>query len=193
MGYSWSTLPWYQWYYPHRLRDALSPVCDFFFGGGTNERPGTDHVTSGPMRGLGKKLHPMAQNQSTTDPHTHGHGDSMTEWAQWGQFSKNKLTSKNLKFSQLCFLSGWFGHASIEPFFYSIACKKQLKLFFPRQCGFQSRKGLNIWTLFYTLNTKQFTLHKWHFKNFTLYTSNSKLPTPHNALHTSHFTIHFTE
>ena len=53
----------------------------FFFGGGaggTNERPGTDHVNSGPMRGL-KKLNPMAQNHKTTN----GHGDSMTELAPW--------------------------------------------------------------------------------------------------------------
>ena len=30
-GYSWSTLLWYRCYYPHRLRDALSPVCGIFF------------------------------------------------------------------------------------------------------------------------------------------------------------------
>ena len=30
MGYSWSTLLWYPCYYPHRLRDALSPVCRIF-------------------------------------------------------------------------------------------------------------------------------------------------------------------
>ena len=29
-GYSWSTLLWYQCYYPHRSRDALSPVCGIF-------------------------------------------------------------------------------------------------------------------------------------------------------------------
>ena len=28
--YSWSTLLWYQCYYPHRSRDALSPVCGIF-------------------------------------------------------------------------------------------------------------------------------------------------------------------
>ena len=37
-------------------------------GGSTNERPGTDHVTSGPMRGLEKKLQPMAQNHTITEP-----------------------------------------------------------------------------------------------------------------------------
>ena len=29
-GYSWSTLPLYWCYYPHRSRDALSPVCGIF-------------------------------------------------------------------------------------------------------------------------------------------------------------------
>ena len=29
-GYSWSTLLWYPCYYPHRSRDALSPVCGIF-------------------------------------------------------------------------------------------------------------------------------------------------------------------
>ena len=28
--YSWSTLLWYRCYYPHRSRDALSPVCGIF-------------------------------------------------------------------------------------------------------------------------------------------------------------------
>ena len=31
LGYSWSTLLWYWCYYPHRSRDALSPVCRIFF------------------------------------------------------------------------------------------------------------------------------------------------------------------
>ena len=30
-GYSWSTPPWYRCYYPHRSRDALSPVCGIFY------------------------------------------------------------------------------------------------------------------------------------------------------------------
>ena len=30
-GYSWSTLLWYRCYYPHRSRDALSPVCGIFY------------------------------------------------------------------------------------------------------------------------------------------------------------------
>ena len=60
-----------------------------FWGGvGTNERPGTDHVTSGPIKGLGKKLHPMAQTNRQTHRHPGGHGDSMTETAHWGQFSE---------------------------------------------------------------------------------------------------------
>ena len=35
--------------------------------GRTNERPESDHVTSRPLRGLEKKLHPMAQNHKQTD------------------------------------------------------------------------------------------------------------------------------
>ena len=31
LGYSWSTLPWHRCYYPHRSRDALSPVCEIFY------------------------------------------------------------------------------------------------------------------------------------------------------------------
>ena len=27
--------------------------------------------------------------------HTHGHGDSMTEWVQWGRFREEKNTQKN--------------------------------------------------------------------------------------------------
>ena len=30
LGYSWSTLLWYRCNYPHRSRDALSPVCGIF-------------------------------------------------------------------------------------------------------------------------------------------------------------------
>ena len=31
LGYSWSTLLWHRCYYPHRSRDALSPVCGISF------------------------------------------------------------------------------------------------------------------------------------------------------------------
>ena len=31
VGYSWSTRLWYCCYYPHQSRDALSPVCRFFY------------------------------------------------------------------------------------------------------------------------------------------------------------------
>ena len=61
--------------------------CIFWGGRGgregrrTNERTGTDHVTSVPKRGL-KKLHSMAE--------TEGHGNNMTELVQWGQFSEKK-------------------------------------------------------------------------------------------------------
>ena len=38
-------------------------------GGGTNERPGTDHVTSGPMGGLKKTV--LNGTNRQTDTHTH--------------------------------------------------------------------------------------------------------------------------
>ena len=68
----------------------------FFWGGdgGAKERPGTDHVTWGPMRGLknnaplGPPLlpwDPMTQNLTPTDRQTHRHGNSMTESAQWAK------------------------------------------------------------------------------------------------------------
>ena len=41
---------------------------------------GTDHVISGPMRGLKKWI----QWRKQTDKQAEGHGDSMTELAQWG-------------------------------------------------------------------------------------------------------------
>ena len=31
LGYSWSTPLWHRCYYPHRSRDAFSPVCGIFF------------------------------------------------------------------------------------------------------------------------------------------------------------------
>ena len=52
-------------------------------GGRTNDRPGTDHVISGPMRGLEKNCTDGA------DRHTHGHGHSMTNSAQWGRVGEN--------------------------------------------------------------------------------------------------------
>ena len=50
-------------------------------GGGRPMRgPRTDHVTSGPMRGLEKKTALDGANRQThTHTHTDGHGDSMTE------------------------------------------------------------------------------------------------------------------
>ena len=60
-----------------------------FLGGAlTKKGPGTDHVISGPMRGL-KKLQQMAQ----TDTHTDGHRNSMTKSAQWGRFIENTCFS----------------------------------------------------------------------------------------------------
>ena len=55
-------------------------------GGKTNERPGTDRVISGPMRGLTK-------NCTQWRKQTYGHGNSMTELAQWGRFSEHYIDS----------------------------------------------------------------------------------------------------
>ena len=53
---------------------------------------GTDHVISGPMRGLKKN---RVRWRKHTDRHTDGHGDSMTESAQWGRFSENTTVILN--------------------------------------------------------------------------------------------------
>ena len=79
--YSWSTLLWYRCYYPHRSRDALSPVCGIFIITNHNallntfdfitfkkiawggDRIGTDEQTSrlldqrGPRAGSMEMLH----------------------------------------------------------------------------------------------------------------------------------------
>ena len=47
----------------------------------------TDHVISGPMRGFEKTVSDDANRQ--TNRQTDGHGNSMTESTQWGQFSEN--------------------------------------------------------------------------------------------------------
>ena len=61
-------------------------------GGRTNGRPGTDHVISGQMRGLKKRIGWRKHTNRQTDKQkTDGHCDSMTESAQWGQFSENIL------------------------------------------------------------------------------------------------------
>ena len=70
-------------------------------GGRTNERPGTYHVTSGPMRGLEKTSPDSADRQ--TDVQTFGYSPSMTESAKWGRFT-DKL-SKLLKNKVLVYLS----------------------------------------------------------------------------------------
>ena len=55
---------------------------------------GTDHVISGSIRGLEKnctgwrkQIDRQIDRQAETQ--TDGHGDSMTESAQWGQFSEH--------------------------------------------------------------------------------------------------------
>ena len=93
-----------------RIRETLNLLTNadssthtiffFFCGGGANDRPGPDHLTSGPMRGL-KKTAPSGAN-TQTDGHTSGHGDSMTESANWGQFSEKQLLM-DLGSLKLCF------------------------------------------------------------------------------------------
>ena len=44
----------------------------FFLGGGsTNERPGSNHVSWGPMRGLGKNRMGRGKTHTQTDTQTH--------------------------------------------------------------------------------------------------------------------------
>ena len=52
----------------------------------SNERPGTDHVISGPMRGLEKNC---TRWRRQTNIHPQGHGDSMTNSAQRGRVGEN--------------------------------------------------------------------------------------------------------
>ena len=63
-------------------------------GGRTNERPETDHVTSGPLRGLKH----CTQWRNQTDRLPDGHGDSMTESAQWGHSVKTPNPSLLMSF-----------------------------------------------------------------------------------------------
>ena len=56
--------------------------------GSTNERPGTDHVILGPMRGLEKNF---TRWHGQTHRHTEGHGDSMTNSAQRGRVGENQV------------------------------------------------------------------------------------------------------
>ena len=63
---------------------------------------GTDHVISGSMRGLRKTPSDGANR------HTDGHGDSMTELAQWGRFSENSV------FQMFRLLVGWSRLSSVN-------------------------------------------------------------------------------
>ena len=58
-----------------------------------NERPGSDHVTWGPMRGL-KKLHGMGTSNRQTDTHT----DTRTSWLL-DQLGQEGRVGENLTFS----------------------------------------------------------------------------------------------
>ena len=62
---------------------------------GTNERPGTDNVTSGPMRGLEKKFD-CAHRQ------TDGHGNSKTESAHCSGANSVNRYMENFDVYQFC-------------------------------------------------------------------------------------------
>ena len=55
---------------------------------------GSGHVTCGPMGGLQKNC---TQWHKQTNKQTDGHGDSMTESAQWANSVKTKSQTKNSK------------------------------------------------------------------------------------------------
>ena len=79
-------------------------------GGRTNERPGTDNVISGPMRGLEKNC---TRWRTQTDKQTSGHGDSMTNSAQWGRVGENTFVIHS--FSQWIILFLWSFKTSLHP------------------------------------------------------------------------------
>ena len=43
-------------------------------------------------------MHSMAQTHRHTHPHTNGHGDSMTNSAQWGRVGENGTYGENMNF-----------------------------------------------------------------------------------------------
>ena len=54
---------------------------DFFFlGGGGNERPGTDHMTSGPIRGLKKTAPDGTDRQADRQTNRVTHGENITSY-----------------------------------------------------------------------------------------------------------------
>ena len=70
------------------MRDFFQRGWGKLFGGWGNDRPGTNHMTSGPIRGLEKKTATNAANRHT-NKQKDGHGNSMIESAKWGRFSEN--------------------------------------------------------------------------------------------------------
>ena len=85
-------------------------------GGMTDERPKTDHVISGSMRGV-KKLHPMAQTSRHPGiqiyRHPDIHGDSMTESAQSGP-RPIKLSSRIVRIYVACMCVFVYGVPSLR-------------------------------------------------------------------------------
>ena len=65
-----------------------------------------------------------------------------SEWSKKVTFRKIQILPQN-SFPE------WFGPKTSEPISFWKSCRKnQLKLIIPKKCGFWSRKGSNIWTLF---------------------------------------------
>ena len=62
-----------------------------------------------------------------------------------------KITSTKIQILPRKNFPDSFGHKTIEPiWFWKDFMKNQLKLIFPKKCGFRSWKGSNIWTLLYS-------------------------------------------
>ena len=103
-------------------------------GGGANERPRSDHVIWGPMRGLGKKLH----GEWTKKPDTpNGHCNYMKEsaqgpilwkfkqelswnlhdyWKTWGHANKWFEKSVRINFTLTAWLTGPWAFYWIRPY-----------------------------------------------------------------------------
>ena len=63
---------------------------------------------------------------------------------------QRKNTSAKIQILPWQFFPQWFGHKTIESScFWNDFMKNQLKLIFPKKCGFRCWKGSNIWRLFY--------------------------------------------
>ena len=99
-------------------------------GGLTNERPWSDHVIWGPIRGLEK-------NCTRWRRQTHGHGDSMTNSAQCGRVGENFKKLFSNWCAQLFCLSANRRFLSLSPLGLPL---QQKPLYLKFLLGFQVRK-----------------------------------------------------